>query len=253
MIERNFKNFKNKGFTLTELIMAMSVMAIILTAVASLAFALGVANDSVDDTAEFQSRLRFTTLKITDLVKNCRLLCANNGTEVAIWENDDDIVDGKINPNELMYIEYDSSTDKVRLLEFECSGAVAGWEVSIADIEDGSIRSSLAGVAVWNYTDVMIDCVDALFTTDVSTPFSKNLAMKFDFQRNGSVAPYQISSSLRCYAGHLLNGSGEVVDDDDGESQEAEAETEAEAAEAEAEAKAKAKAAKAEAKAKEEP
>ncbi len=208
------RKLKNKGFTLAELIMAMWVMAIILTAVASLAFALGVANDSADDTAEFQSRLRFTTLRISDLVKNSRLICAAGGNNVAIWRNDDN-GDAKINAGEIVYIEYNNAAKKIRLLEFEPLSYVANLEISINSIENGNFRVWIVGKATLKYTDLMVNCSGMLLNVDVETPFSRKLAIKLLVQRAGNVEIYEINSTLRCYAGHLLNASGEIVSDDD--------------------------------------
>jgi prepilin-type N-terminal cleavage/methylation domain-containing protein len=46
------------GFTLVELLVASMVAAIIFTAVATLAYALGTANDATDDMAVKQAQVR---------------------------------------------------------------------------------------------------------------------------------------------------------------------------------------------------
>ncbi|MHC4558900.1 MAG: PilW family protein, partial [Planctomycetota bacterium] len=50
-----------KGFTLIELLLALIVTGIILAAVTTLAFAVGVANDTTDDTIQKQAQVRYAT------------------------------------------------------------------------------------------------------------------------------------------------------------------------------------------------
>ena len=54
-----------RGFTLVELLLALIVTGIILTAVTTLAFAVGAANDATDDTSQKQAQVRFATLRIS--------------------------------------------------------------------------------------------------------------------------------------------------------------------------------------------
>jgi hypothetical protein len=41
------------------------------------------------------------------------------------------------------------------------------------------------------------------------------LNISFGVSNNGSVENYQISNYLRCYAGYLLDGSGQIDPNDD--------------------------------------
>lgn len=94
----------HNAFTLVELLMALVVTAVILTAVITLAFAVGVANDSSNDMAQKQAQLRYATLRISELIKHCRLICGTPGNDMVVWKADYNN-DGKINPGELIYIE----------------------------------------------------------------------------------------------------------------------------------------------------
>jgi len=92
------------GFTLVELLVALVVTSIILAAVATLTYALGSANETSDDTSEKQAQVRYATLRISELIRYCKLICAAPGDDLAVWRADDN-ADGEINPQELVYLE----------------------------------------------------------------------------------------------------------------------------------------------------
>jgi prepilin-type N-terminal cleavage/methylation domain-containing protein len=202
------------GFTLVELIMAMTVTGIILAAVATLAFALGSANDSADDTSEIQSRIRYTTVRFGELVRNCKLICYNSGTEAAIWRADDN-GDNKINPGELVYIETGNSNDEIKLLQFTPAGAMASSGLTLAAIGSGSTKTILKGGCPYSYITLLNNCSYVTFTTDTASPFSKRLNLFFGVQQKGIIQNYQSSAFLRAQAGYLLDASGAIIDDDD--------------------------------------
>ena len=81
--------FGSKGFTLIELLVGLMVTSVILTAVATLAFALGVANDNSRDTIEQQARLRYVTVKAGEILRYCKLVCGDPNDDLAVWVNDD--------------------------------------------------------------------------------------------------------------------------------------------------------------------
>ena len=54
--------------------MAMVITSIILGAVATLAYAMGVANDAGNDTTYKQAQVRYATLRISELIRNCRFV-----------------------------------------------------------------------------------------------------------------------------------------------------------------------------------
>lgn len=83
MPKRPKHNFK--GFTLAELLIALIVTGIILAAVAALAYALGTANESSDDTAVKQAQLRYATLRISELIRYSKLVYAASESEIVLW------------------------------------------------------------------------------------------------------------------------------------------------------------------------
>src|SRR3972149_4536193 len=106
-----------RGFTLAELLVALMVTSIVLAAVATLAFALGAAYETSDDISQKQAQVRFATLRISELIRNCKLICGASGDDLAIWRADDND-DGQINISELVYIEMGPSGEHLQLCEF---------------------------------------------------------------------------------------------------------------------------------------
>jgi prepilin-type N-terminal cleavage/methylation domain-containing protein len=92
-----------KAFTLVELLVTMVVTGIILSAVATLAFAMSSASRSSDDAILQEALLRQTRLRIGELLRTCKLICAAPGNDLAIWQTDTND-DGQINVSELVYM-----------------------------------------------------------------------------------------------------------------------------------------------------
>ena len=111
----------HNAFALAELLVALMVTSIILTAVVTLAFAMGTANDTGDDTAQKQAHVRYATLRISELVKHCKLICGTPGNDMVIWKADYND-DGGINPAELVYIESGKRKNHIRLLDIKMPG-----------------------------------------------------------------------------------------------------------------------------------
>jgi len=196
-----------KGFTLVELLVALIVTGIVLVAVATLAFAIEAANDATDDSSQKQAQVRFTTLRISELIRHCRLICGMPGDDLAIWRADDN-GDGQININELVYIERGTGRDYLRLCEFPSSDTSL---VNLSDIETLSISDYSV-----TYVPLIPQCSNVQFGfLPELPPQSRFVSIAFDVLENDIVRQYQISAALRCWAGNLLDGSGNIVSDDD--------------------------------------
>ncbi len=176
------------GLTLVELLVALGVASIVLTAVATLAYAMGTANDASDDTSQKQARVRYTTLRISELIRYCKLIYDTPDNDIVVWKadnNGDDIVDA----NELVYIETGLSRDYIQLREASGSPVV-----------------------------LIPQCSNVQFRFDeplLPPPQRKSVSISFDLTENGIDRQYQINAALRGWAGHLLDGSGNIVSDDD--------------------------------------
>ena len=200
------KNSRCKnGFTLIELLVALVVTSIIMTAVATLAYAMSSANDATDDTSRKQAQVRFATLRISDLIRHCKLICATPGGELAVWRADDG--DGQININELVYIERGTGNDYLRLCKFPSTD---NSPVILGDIETLS-----TGDYDVTYVPLIPQCSNVQFSLDVPPPQSRFVSISFDVAENDVVRQYQISAALRGWAGNLLDDDGNIVSDDD--------------------------------------
>lgn len=196
-----------RGFTLVELLLALIVTGIILTAVTTLAFAVGAANDATDDTSQKQAQVRFATLRISELIRHCKLICGTPSSEIAIWRADNN-GDGQININELVYIERGAGGDYLRFCEFPLSDASI---VNLSDIQTLSTSSYSV-----TYIPLIPQCINVQFSFDEAPPYSRFVIISFDILENGIVRQYQINTSLRGWAGNLLDAGGNnIVSDDD--------------------------------------
>jgi len=202
------RDTRNKnGFTLVELLVALIVTGIVLAAVATLAFAMGAANDQTNDTSQKQAQVRYATLRISELIRHCKLICGTPGNDLAVWRADDNN-DGQININELVYIEGGTGRDFLRLCEFPSSDTSL---VSLSDI--ATLSTSDYSVT---YVPLVPQCSNVEFGFDVVPPKSRFVSIAFYVLENDIVRQYQISTALRGWAGNLLDGSGNnIVSDDD--------------------------------------
>jgi hypothetical protein len=153
------------------------VTSIILTAVATLAFAMGAANDSSDDSARKQSQLRHATLRICDLLKHSRLVCNYVGSDLAVWRNDDND-DGQINLNELVLIEKGGDSDILRLCIIPAS------ETSVISISGISLLNT--GDYSVSYVTLIPECSNVGFAVDAAPPYSRFVSISFGLDENGS-------------------------------------------------------------------
>ncbi len=196
-----------KGFTLVELLLALIVTGIILAAVTTLAFAVGAANDTTDDTSQKQAQVRFATLRISELIRHCKLICGTPSGEIAIWRADNN-GDGQININELVFIERGAGGDYLRFCEFPLSDASI---VSLSDVQTLSTSSYSV-----TYVTLIPQCSNVQFSFDALPPYSRFVTISFDVLENGMVRQYQINTTLIGWAGNLLDAGGNnIVSDDD--------------------------------------
>jgi len=195
-----------KGLTLVELLVAMVVTSIILSAVATLAYAMSSANGVAADTAEKQAQLRCARLRISELIRHCKLVRATNNGDLAVWEADSN-GDRRININELVLVERGPTQSYLRLCEFPQSQTAP---VTLGDIE------TLAPVD-YDPTCVQLipQCSNVRFMFDVACPNTRFVVILFDLEENNIMRRYEIAVRLRAWAGYLLDDTGQMVGSDD--------------------------------------
>jgi prepilin-type N-terminal cleavage/methylation domain-containing protein len=206
---RNERRATGDGFTLVELLLALTVSSIVLAAVATLAFALSTATSSSDDTARKQAQLRYATLRISELLRNCKLICGTPDGDIAIWRADDNS-DNQINVNEMARIQKGPDSSYLRLCEFPASGSssVTLAQAAVLSPDDYDVT----------YVSLLPQCSNVQFAVDnPGVPARTRFAsISFDLAENGVDRHYQISTVLRCWAGNLLNSTATaLVSDDD--------------------------------------
>ncbi|HEW78694.1 MAG TPA: type II secretion system protein [Phycisphaerales bacterium] len=199
------------GFTLAELLIALMVTSIILAAVATLAYAMSSANKISGDTSQKQAQVRFATLRISELIRHSKLILKANDDDLAVWRADDN-GDGKINANELVYIEAGQNRDYLRLLEFP---SAASGAIPLNGILGGTEKPALVSNYGGRQMVLLPVCSNVQFYPANIDQWSKSVTISFGLSENGVVRQYQIEASLRGWAGNLLDGSGNIVSDDD--------------------------------------
>jgi len=197
---------KHGGLTLVELLVSLVVCSIILAAVATLAFAMGRANAATGDQNLKQAQVRCATLRISELIRHCRLIAAAGSEDVRIWRSDEN-ADGNINVNELVFLQAGPDGAYLRLCEFPAGDDST---VTLADV---------AGLDPANYdvryVTIMTQCSNVQFLVDAPPPNTRFVAVVFDLEENGTSRRYQVAASIRTWAGHLLDDSGSLAQDDD--------------------------------------
>ncbi len=168
------------------------VTSIIFTAVATLAYALGAANDATGDRAEKQAQLRYATLRISELIKYSKLMYAASESEIVFWRD--------YNKDEHL----DESTELVAIKKVE--------------LENGDIQLCEFNTAPEPVV-LIRRCGNVQFRFDEpSLPPTKRkfVSISFELVENDATCRYQINAALRSWAGHLLNEAGDaIVSDDD--------------------------------------
>jgi len=216
---RDKKN--KKGFTLAELLVALMISAIVLAAVATLAWAMSSANESSGDTAQQQAQLRYATFRISELIRNCRMICNRDTDNMGIWRADDN-GNGLIDAEESVFVEKNALGNQIQL--FECIENMSATPAlfGISDFISGTARSimEISPQLRTRQTVLVRQCSNIEFKTDVEPPYSKFASIRFKMMENNIAHKYQIDASLRAWAGHLIesvSGTYHIVGSDDDE------------------------------------
>lgn len=202
------------GLTLVELLVALAVSSIILTAVATLAFALSSAHNSTEDMSFKQMQIRFATLKLSNLIRHCRLVCFSGDNDVALWVADKNN-NKQLNISELVYIDKGSESDHLQIYEFPSSESDPN--VILSNIDSFSSGWWSSYISDCNDPVVLVpECNNVRFRFDRPPPQSKFVDISFELTEDGITHEYRIDSTLRNRAGNLLNSAAnEIVSDDD--------------------------------------
>jgi prepilin-type N-terminal cleavage/methylation domain-containing protein len=211
-IKYSILNIKlNKGFTLAELLIALMVTAIVLAAVGSRAYAMSKANDSSGDTSTKQAQVRSAMIRLTELIKNAKLICGTPADALVIWKADTNS-DKKINSDELVYIQSNSARNQIQLIQFD---SIPGT-FKLADIQSGAAKTTLAPYQQ-SPVNLIPQCSNVAFTIDNSAipQKSKFVSIKFNMIENNALRTHEICAAVIGPAFNLLNSSNTIVNGDD--------------------------------------
>jgi len=203
---------KTNGFTLVELLVALSVSSIVLAAVATLGYAFGRGYESMSDSSGVQARVRYASMRISELIKHSRLVCYADSDGLVLWRADKN-GDGKINIGELECLDRGEDGTSVRTCSFSSGGDA---EVKLNAIGSVSMGWWMAYGASANYTVLAANCRGVQFGYDALAPESRFVSVSFELMDNGGYGQYEVSACLRGSASNLLtDGTGVIASDDD--------------------------------------
>lgn len=201
-----------RGFTVAEMLVALTITSIVLGAAGALLYAAGRAEESTEAMNSSQQSLRYATLRIRECVRNGRLAVRIPTDGIAIWTRDEN-ADSLINGSELVYIESAAGgggMEKLQMLEFPGESTT----VTIGEIEAGTARSALLAAAAERITVLADNCANTTFTQVVGLS-GEHVNVKFGMVEDGITTNYQISAKVAGSADNLIDQSGELVGGDD--------------------------------------
>lgn len=201
-----------RAFTLVELLVTLVVTNVILLAVTTLAFALSNATRASDDTVFKEAQLRQARLRLGELIRNGKLICAAPGNDLVVWR-DDPNDDGAMSVDELVYIERGDNLDTLRLCEF---ASTDGATVTLASLALTTTKDQLISQYTEKYATLIPVCQNVQFHLDADPPSTRRVAVSFDLEVNRGTHPYEIDMALRGSGANLLSADGTaLVGDDD--------------------------------------
>jgi len=215
------------GFTLVELMVALVVTGIIMSAVATLAFAFSTVNDASSDADRKQAQLRYASLRISELIRHSKLICGTPDNSIVIWRADDNPKNDEIEIPELAYIDVGSGRDRIRIIELSGYpvGVSSDWwpQVKVQDLElwtlqQSNVKDMLLNNCETTEIEVIPECSNAQFSFDHpdTPPNSRFVNLSFNLTEDGVVRRYHIDSAIRSWAGHQISADARgIVDDDD--------------------------------------
>ena len=197
------------GFTLVELLVALTISSIVLAAVGTLAHAMSTAIEQTDEMGERQAEVRFATMRLTELVRSSVRIWKTD-YDVVLWEGDSND-DGIINGSELTYIQTQAGGDILEIVTFPGQTQ----SVTVKGIRNGSAKTLLASdSSKYSKLSLLKQCsgvkykVNALYNP-------RFVDIYFDITDNGVTSSYQTCATRMGSADNMFGGFGKLLSGDD--------------------------------------
>ncbi len=149
------------GFTLVELMIALLVSSVILSAVATLAYATGSAKEATDEMGREQSVLRHVNVRLTDLIKRADGVVSASDSGFELWHDMNS--NGVVDEGESTQVTRDSEGDMI----------------------------------IINGTETYTQCENITYQYDDVAPNTRFIAIWFDLDENGQTQRHTINAKLR--------------------------------------------------------
>lgn len=203
--------------TLAELLIALAITGVLMAAVTTMTFALDSANNKANLTGQSQGRIRYATLKVSELIKHCRLICAYYNNELIIWKSDDD-GDDKIDLEELLFINF-GSNDCIKLKTYSnIPSEYINIDIHPNYFTNGDAQTALEQSCTKSEVNVVPQCENLQVRFDqpgLPAWQRKFVSILFDVTENQETRRYQVNAKLSVCAENLVSSDGTIVADDD--------------------------------------
>ncbi len=202
--------------TLVELLIALSITAIILTAATTLAYAMTNAGSAIYLNSQEQSEVRTAVLRINELISNSRLVAAYNNGYIYLWACDTDR-DNLIDATEIIRIEPDvGGSGQIAISQYHSPTMI--MHLTLSQLRAGMFDSLMANRLTGDRYVLVEGCSNVTVSFDAVSPQTKFVSIRFNVIENANAQFYEIGAALRGWAGHLLTNStsgAELVGSDD--------------------------------------
>ncbi len=196
------------------MLVALAVTGIITGAVATMAYAFSTAEEDGRGRSMEQAQLRYTVLRLGELLRNARLICGYNDGDLVVWVNDDnedsdDYEENDINVNELVIIERGGDSEYLRLRKFDTFDNPRVTLSQTTSLDRESYRN--------NVIELKPLCRNVQFDLHgQDPPYTQRVSLAWEAPDGGGWRSYRISANLRGWSGHLLSEDGnEIVPEQD--------------------------------------
>lgn len=192
------------GFTLAELVVALSITSVVGLAVAGVASVLSGAYEHSEDYYQCLQGARVASMRLANTVRTAKLVTACSGEAIVIWAEDTN-ADGQINVTEVVSVYRDTASltllERRTVLPDSLSPLLRqsmDYVVPLSALTDVAAGTNLAPYPVYDQKRVLATDV-SLFRPrcDVPPPMSKRVDFALEIRRGDASLSTRGAASLR--------------------------------------------------------